>query len=126
MTDDQASREAAFLEAQKAQTANRNWPRWWAFRIGGVVLVGAVVLGWHLWQSAQPDERSTAGYEKQITKWVDASTPGGGPITTGCPDPIEWRVGEEFHCVVHQGKQSLGVTVTMENDEGAATWRVSQ
>lgn len=101
------------------------WPKSWVVRILlASVLVGAgVAVGTGLVNHFGKDERSTSWVESEIRSWVDKSTQGGGVITVRCPDPIEWRVGEDFHCIARQGGQSLGVTVTMENDDGDVTWR---
>lgn len=85
------------------------------------VVVLVAVGGWYMFLRA--DERSTADIEDEIHSWADERTEGGGAITVECPDPIEWRVGETFHCILSQGEQTVGVTVTMENDDGAVTWR---
>lgn len=72
------------------------------------------------------DERSTESIAAEIEASVRENTPPARRdirVSVDCPDPVEWRVGETFRCVVAQGRQSILVTVTMENDDGYVTWQ---
>lgn len=49
----------------------------------------------------------------------------GTSVTVDCPDSIEWRTGGEFHCFADEKDGTRHrVTVSMENDDGDATWVV--
>lgn len=113
MEDDEAR---AFL----ATNTGPPWSRWQLIAAAAVVIVVAAAVG--LWALLAPDERSTETIENGIHSWADENTARGGAIKVECPDPVEWRVGETFNCIVTQGKQSVRVVVTMENDQGATTW----
>lgn len=98
-------------------------PRWSNWQLlAGAALVAVVVGGYLAWGLVRPDERSTTEIEQQIADWAESEL-GGGPVEVQCPDPIEWRVGETFNCIATQADATVGVAVTMENEDGAVTWR---
>lgn len=69
-----------------------------------------------------------ADIENEISdQWEEQA--GFKDVEVSCPDPIEWRVGEEFHCtgsILGMGGgrgDPQRVTVYMENEDGAYTWQ---
>lgn len=87
-------------------------------KIGGAALVLALT-------SCSASTQSTADIEQNIrgdlAKQLKVSK---ADLTIDCPDSIEWRVGEDFHCIAEddQGNR-VRVTVSMEANDGSYTWQ---
>jgi hypothetical protein len=59
--------------------------------------------------------------EHQIRTGIREQT--GEKVTVKCPDTIAWHTGGEFHCfATNRAGNSVRVTVSMENDQGDASW----
>lgn len=56
--------------------------------------------------------------ERQLGRQV------GGDVSVRCPEGVEWRTGEDFHCVARLGGRQGRVEVTMETDAGDISWEL--
>lgn len=67
-------------------------------------------------------EADIPAIEDEIETWAREDLNARGRITADCPDSMEWRTGDDFHCILTDQTGSVRVTVTMENDAGDVTW----
>lgn len=104
------------LRQEYAAKSIFSW-RWTLIALGILVALGVVFA---IVQATRPDERSTDDVADQIEAWAEEK--GARSAEADCPDPVEWRVGETFRCILTVDDQDVRVTVTMENDQGEVTW----
>ena len=97
-----------------------NWFRRVWLAAGVAVLVAAALVAYAFWPAGALD---TPVLEREIESWaadeLDATTP-----EVDCPDSMPIDAGAQYHCILTSAGDTVGVTISVENDDGEVTWQL--
>ena len=85
----------------------------------GVILAAALLAGCG---GDTKDHIDHTRLERAIHTWAVHKGGADTSVKVQCPSDVAIQAGATFHCIVSEHRQSVRVTVTIENDKGEVTW----